>query len=67
MTHAVATGPITGTITVADGTTYDVTPYFVVVDPAHADELADLIGRHYEEHGHPQVEGDFIYNPQKDI
>ena len=65
-THAVLTGPITGEITLDDGTTYDVTPFVVYVDSAaHAEVLAHRIGSHYERHGHPAVDGDFTYKPKK--
>lgn len=61
-TFAVLTGPITGEITLDDGTTYDVTPYAVEVKSAeHAQILAHRIGVHYEQNGHPAVEGDFTY------
>lgn len=52
--HVVLTGPITGSVVCADGTAYDVTPPVVEVQsPEHAAEVADLIGRHHAEHGHP--------------
>ena len=61
-TFAVLTGPITGEITLDDGTTYDVSPYVVQVESAeHAKVLAHRIGAHYERHGHPAVDGDFTY------
>lgn len=66
MTHLLFTGPIVGELTTADGTTYDVSPAAIEIDPVHADELAHLIGLHWQANGHPEVEGDFIYNPVKD-
>lgn len=61
-TYAVLTGPITGEITLDDGTTYDVTPGAVMVESAeHAAILAHRIGVHYEKNGHPAVDGDFVY------
>lgn len=52
--HVVLTGPIKGSITTADGTEYDVSPEVVEVDPAHADEVAQLVGEWYVANGHPQ-------------
>lgn len=37
--HVVITGPISGTISLADGSAYDVTPYHIAIKPEHADEL----------------------------
>jgi hypothetical protein len=52
--HVVLTGPIKGRVTLADGTTYDVSDHAVPVEsPEHAAELAHLIGLHYEAEGHP--------------
>jgi predicted transcriptional regulator of viral defense system len=54
MSHAVLTGPIKGTVTLADGTAVDVKPDVVYVDtPEQAAEVADLIGKRYEVEGHP--------------
>lgn len=54
MTHAVLTGPITGLLTLADGTVVNVTPAVVeVADQEQAHELAFLIGEHWVKHGHP--------------
>jgi hypothetical protein len=52
--HVLLTGPIKGTVTLADGTVYDVSPDVVEIDPAHAGELGHLIGLHYEDNGHPE-------------
>jgi hypothetical protein len=63
MPHVLLTGPITGELTTTDGTTYDVSPMAVEVESQeHADELAHLIGLHYQANGHPNVEGDFRYD-----
>lgn len=63
MAHVLLTGPITGELTTSDGTTYDVSAMAVEVESQeHADELAHLIGLHYQENGHPNVEGDFRYD-----
>lgn len=51
--HVVLTGPIRGTVTTGDGTTYDVSEVAVEVHPDHADEVAHLIGKRYEAEGHP--------------
>ena len=39
LSHACFTGPISGTISMADGTAYDVTPDVIAIKPEHADEL----------------------------
>jgi hypothetical protein len=50
----VLTGPISGILTLDDGTQYNVGPAVVEVDSEeHAAELADKIGRHWAENGHP--------------
>jgi hypothetical protein len=53
MTHVVITGPITGTVTTADGTTYDVSADQIAVSQEHRQEVADLIGDRYASEGHP--------------
>lgn len=55
---AVITGPITGTVAVADGTVYDVTEAVVEVDLAHHGEIAHAIGIRHEEEGHPKHRGE---------
>lgn len=62
MSHVVFTGPITGTVQCADGTVYDVSAPWVEVNPAHADEVAHLIGQHYATEGHPMVPEGFVYD-----
>jgi hypothetical protein len=60
--HVVLTGPIQGTVTMADGTVVDVSaPIIEVPSPEHADEIADLIGQRYAAEGHPKVDGQFTY------
>lgn len=52
--HVVLTGPITGTVTLQDGTVIDVSPVAVeVADQAQADEVAHLVGLRYAAEGHP--------------
>jgi len=52
--HVLLTGPITGTVTKADGTVVDVSPIGIeVADQDEADEIDFLIGQHWVEHGHP--------------
>jgi hypothetical protein len=59
MAHVVLTGPVRRVFTMSDGTVYDATPDFVeVASDEHAAELADLIGKHYEENGHPSHDAD---------
>lgn len=59
MTHAVFTGPIRGTVTLADGTVVDVRPDMVHLDsPEQAAEVAHLIGERYAAEGHPMHDPD---------
>lgn len=53
--HVVYVGRhVQGPFTLEDGTVYDATPDTVAVDgPEHAEELAHLVGLHFEQHGHP--------------
>jgi hypothetical protein len=54
MTHALLTGPIRGTVTLADGTVVDVRPDIVYLDThEQAKEAAILIGERYAAEGHP--------------
>jgi hypothetical protein len=62
--HVVMTGPITGSVTLEDGTTYDVTQPFVEVDPDHAEEVAHLIGQRYADEGHP-TDPNYTYDAPK--
>ncbi len=70
MSHAVLTGPIKGTVTLADGTVIDVKPDLVLVDsPEQAAEVAHLVGQRYAAEGHPAHDfGDpFLYEAPKGI
>lgn len=52
--HVVLTGPITGTVTLQDGTVVDVSaPGSPAIDQAQADEIAHLVGLRYAAEGHP--------------
>ena len=63
--HAVVTGPITGTVTLSDGRVVDVTPEVVYVeDQATAVAVAHAIGLHHAAHGHP-TDPHFTYNNQE--
>jgi hypothetical protein len=48
MTDIVLTGPIAGTISMADGTAYDVSNVAIAVKPAHTNEL--LLAIHKAHH-----------------
>lgn len=66
--HAVLTGPIRGSVTLADGTEVDVQPdvvYLDTLDQAH--EVAHLIGERYAAEGHPQhAHGDkFVHDVKR--
>ena len=66
MSHAVLTGPITGTVSLPDGTEVDVSPALIEVDDqATADAVAHAIACHYRDHGHP-TDPNFEYN-QKEV
>lgn len=53
-THVVLTGPMSGSVTLADGSTVDVGPREIEVDsPEKAAEVAHLIGLRYADEGHP--------------
>jgi hypothetical protein len=49
----VITGPITGYVTVPDGTIYNVSDAVVEVAPGHEDHVAHAIALRYESEGHP--------------
>lgn len=52
--HVVFTGPVTGPVTTADGTTYEVSPAVIeVASEEHAAEVSDLIGQRHATDGHP--------------
>ena len=52
-THVILTGPITGTVTLADGTVVDVTDPVIEAPPERHGEIAHLIGLRYQNEGHP--------------
>ncbi len=53
-THAVVTGPVYGTVTLPDGTTYDVSDDVIeVASLEHAGHVAHAIGVRHQEEGHP--------------
>jgi hypothetical protein len=51
--HALITGPISGTVTLEDGTVVDVTPPIIELHPDKHEEVSFLIGEHFVQHGHP--------------
>jgi len=52
--HVVMTGPINGSVTVPDGTEYDVTEQFIeVASLEHAGHVSHAIGVRHEDEGHP--------------
>jgi hypothetical protein len=53
--HVILTGPIQGSVELADGTVIDVSAPFIEVDDDQAAEVADLIGQRYAEEGHPDL------------
>lgn len=61
--HVVLTGPIQGTVTLEDGTVYDVSGVAVEAPLEHHDEIAHLIGLRYAAEGHPDHTPDnpFVY------
>ncbi len=63
------TGPITGHVTVPDGTVYDVSEPVIEVKPGHEAHVAHQIGLRYEREGHPlhtDPDRPFIYVRPKD-
>lgn len=61
MSHAVLTGPISGTVILPDGTEVDVSdPVITVADQATADAVAHAIAIRYATEGHP-TDPDFTY------
>jgi hypothetical protein len=51
--HVLLTGPITGTVTLDDGTVVDVTQPVIAVSDETAEEIARKIGERYAAEGHP--------------
>jgi hypothetical protein len=63
--HIVLTGPIRGTVTLADGTEVDVRPFQVEAESQEqAVEIAHLVSKRYAEEGHPAHDPDqpFVYD-----
>lgn len=59
--HAVLTGPITGSVILPDGTEVDVTaPVITVTSKAKADAVAHAIAMRYHTEGHP-TDPNFTY------
>lgn len=57
--HVLLTGPITGTVTLDDGTVVDVTQPVIAVTDEQAAEIAHKIGERYAAEGHPDdIEAD---------
>ena len=59
---AVLTGPVSGAVTLEDGTRYPVGPELIGVPPEHVDEVLHLIAQKHVEEGHP----DFLLDPERD-
>lgn len=54
--HILLTGPISGTVTKADGSVVDVSGEALIVDDQdEADEISFLIGERYVAEGHPNL------------
>lgn len=51
--HVLLTGPITGTVTLDDGTVVDVTQPVIPVTDEQAAEIAHKLGERYAAEGHP--------------
>jgi hypothetical protein len=58
----VLTGPISGTVTLPNGTVYDVSEQFIEVAPGDELAVSDAIGARHEAEGHPA----FIADPNAD-
>ena len=60
--HVVLTGPITGTVTLPDGTEVDVSEEAVeAASPEQAEEIAHAVATRYAEEGHP-TDPNFSYD-----
>jgi len=65
MSHAVLTGPITGSVTLPDGREIDVSmPLVEVDDQATADAVAHAIACRYRDEGHP-TDPEFTYGDRR--
>lgn len=67
--HLVMTGPISGTVTLPDGTVVDVTPDFIEVESVEQARLvSDAIGARHVAEGHPSFADephDFVHTPSE--
>lgn len=61
----VVTGPISGPVTLPDGSVYDVTPEVIEAWPGHELAISDAIGARHEAEGHPEHGPDepFVHIP----
>lgn len=58
----IVTGPISGTVTLPDGTVYDVTDAVIEVAPGHELHVSDAIGARHVAEGHPRSDS-FVHVP----
>ena len=66
--RVVYTGPITGTVTLPNGRTYDVTPAFIEVTAGDENAVAHAIGERHATEGHPLFETEphnFVHTPSE--
>ena len=54
--HVVLTGVEKGPITLADGTTYDLTPEVIEVAPGHGEQIRDLVNARNAEAANSQAQ-----------
>jgi hypothetical protein len=60
----VITGPVSGIVSLPDGTSYDVSEPMIEVEPGHELLVSDEIGKIYESEGHPLLPGEqFVLVP----
>lgn len=62
----VMTGPIKGTVTVSDGTVYNVSDDYIEVEAGHEGEVAHHIGARHELEGHPSHKSRSFRGDEKD-
>jgi hypothetical protein len=69
--HLVYVGPhITGHVTIADGTRYNVSPDVIeAASPEHAAQIADAVGQRFANDGHPlHTDGvPFVHIPATEV
>ncbi len=65
--HLILVGPLAGTVTTLDGTTFDVSAAAVVIPEDKVAEVANLIGLRYAAEGHRDHDAahPFTYEPPK--